>query len=162
MSQLDQIESEYQTEGDFNEDDSNMEDAGVADVAETPQTMSLAPSDSQDASGESTRASTPTENRAEDAAADIRILNPFEKDETPDDVTMKDIGNEKKSPAGAADDFGNLRVLSWPSSTVIDPGSSPWKAGTPKSEPMDYASDPQKAEDLLRANDPDSPLFYKP
>lgn len=52
--------------------------------------------------------------------------------------------------------------MSWPSSTVIDPGSSPWKAGETKEEPMDYVSDPKKLEELLRVNDPESPDLYKP
>lgn len=140
-----------------------MEDA---DVADTPRTMSLAPSDSQGASEESTRASTPTENRAEDAAADVNFLDPFGKDgvadDVADDVTMKDVGVEKKSPADTANELGNLKVVSWPSSTVIDPGSSPGKPRRTEHETVDYASDPQKLEELLRVNDGNSPNVYKP
>ena len=155
----DQIEINAQTRADFSDEDSAMEDVGT--IADTPRTMSFAPSDSQDASEESTRASTPTENRTEDAPAVPDSLKPFEQDDVADDITMKDAGPEKNSPAGAADGFDNTKVLSWPSSTIIDPDSSPWKVGKTKDEPVVYASDPQKFEELLRLNDPDCPDLYK-
>lgn len=149
----DQIEIESQTEAGSNDEDSTMEDAGT--VPKTPGTMSLALSDSQAASEESTRASTPTENRTEDVPA-------FERDDVADDVTMKDLGPEKAILAGTADEFRNPKAASLPSSTVIHPSSPPWKAGKTKQEPVDYASDPQKLEELLRLNEPDSSDLYKP
>ncbi|CAD6581792.1 MAG: hypothetical protein ASARMPREDX12_000668 [Alectoria sarmentosa] len=156
----DQIEIKAQTRADFSDEDSAMEDVGT--IADTPRTMSFAPSDSQDASEESTRASTPTENCTEDVSAVPDSLKHFEQDDVADDITMKDAGPEKISPVGAADGFDNTKVLSWPSSTIIDPDSSPWKSEKTEEEPVDYASDPQKLEELLRFNDPDRPELYKP
>ena len=157
MSRPDQIEVESQIEAESNEEDSTMED--VENGTNTPRTISVAPSDSQGASEESTRASTPTENCAEDVPADIDSLKPFEQEDVADDVTMKDAGPRQNGPAGAADE---LRVVSWPSSTVIDPGSSPWMVEQTREKPFDYVSDPQKVEELLRDNETDSPDFYKP
>lgn len=160
MSQPDQTEVGSRTEANSNDEDSTMEDVGM--VADTPRTMSFAPSESQDASEESTRASTPTENRADDVPADIDSFKPFEHDNVADDITMKDVGPEENIPGGAGGNLDNPKVVSWPSSTVIDPGSSPWKARKTKEGPVDYASDPQKLEELLRLSDPDLPDLYKP
>ena len=151
--QSDQTEVDSQTEADSNDEDSTMEE--VVTIADTPRTVSFAPSDSQDASEESTRASTPTENRSQDMPADLDSLKPFESDDIADDVTMKDLGPIENSPASAADGFGNSKVVSWPSSTVIDPGSSPWKVGTTKVRVAEDGSGPQYLDDLLRLNDPE-------
>lgn len=156
MSRPDQIEVESDIEADSNEEDSTMEDVEIS--TNTPGTTSLAPSDSQGASEESTRASTPTENRAEDVPADIDSLKPFEQEDVADDVTMKDVGPRQTGPAGAADEFSSPKAV-WPSSTVIDPGSSPWKLEKTKEKPFDYASDSQKLEELLQDNETDSPGF---
>ena len=137
-----------------------MEDVGG--VAGTPRTVSLARSDSQDALEASTRASTLTENRAEHLPTDIDFLKPSKQDDTADDVTMKDVSPDKDSPAGAADEFANQKVVPWPSTTVIDPGSLLWKAGKTKGDPVDDGSDTQNTEELLRLNHPDSPDLYKP
>lgn len=140
-----------------------MEDVGI--ITGTPGTTSVARSDSQVVSEESTRASTPTEIRIEDVPADIGSLKPFEQEDVADDVTMRDIKPEKKSSAGTTDDFRNPNVVSWPSSTVINSGALralPWKARKTEQEPVDYASDPQKLEELFRLNDSDSPDLYKP
>lgn len=75
---------------------------------------------------------------------------------------MKDIGSRRNEPACAVNEFRNPKVVSWPSKTVIDPGSSPWKAGKTNKEVLDYASDPEKPEELLRLNNPDSADFSKP
>lgn len=137
-----------------------MEDVGI--IAATTRTMSLAPSDSQDASEESTRASTPTENQIEEVPATIDSLEPFVQDDVADDVTTRDVDCEEKLSAGATDEFHNPKAISRPSSTVIDPGTSPWKAAKTEQEPVDYASDPQKLEELLRLRDADSPDLYNP
>lgn len=128
-----QIAVEPQTEADSKDEDSTMED--VVTIPETP----LAPSDSRDPSEDSTRASTPTDNRAGDLPSQIDSSKPFEQDDVTDDVTMKDVHLEKDSPAAGTDELANLKVVSWPSSTVIDPGSSPWGAGKAKEETVDYA-----------------------
>lgn len=160
VSRPDQNEVESQVEADSNDEDSTMEDA--ENGTNTPQTMSVAPFDSRNASEESTRASTPIENCDEDVPADIDSLKPFEQEDVADDVTMKDVGPGQNGPAGAADEFSKPTVVSWPSSTVIDPGSSPWKVEKTKEKPFDSVSDPQKLEGLLRDNETDSPDFYKP
>ena len=154
----DQIEVESRVEANTNDEDSTMED--IEAVVETPGTVSLAPSDSQDASESSTRASTPTENRAEHVSTDF--LKPSELNDVSDDVTMKDFGPGNVSPTGAADEHANIKVVSWPSSTVTDPSSLPWKAGKTEGDPLDYGSESQKLEELLRLNDPNSPDLYKP
>lgn len=97
----DQTEVESQEEENSDDEDSTMEDVGF--VAETPQTMDLAPSDSQNASEASTRASNPTDNRAECVSADSDSLKIFEHDDVADDITMKDVGPRKNGPASAAD-----------------------------------------------------------
>ncbi len=153
----DQSEAESRTEVDSNDEDSTMED-----VVTTPRTTRSAPSDSQDASEPSTRASTPTENRAESVPNDCDSLKPFEQDERADDVTMKDVCLREDGPAGTAEDFSNPKVVSWHSSTVIDPDSSPWKAGKTKEEPVDYVSNPRKPEGLLRFHDPEAPDLHSP
>lgn len=153
----DQSEVESQAEADSKYEDSAMEDAEISIY-----TGSLAPSDSQDASEESTRASTPTENRVDSAPAEIDSLKTFEPGDVADDVTMKDVGPRQNEPAGATDEFRNPKVVSWPSSTVIDPGSSPWKAEKTKEEIVDYGSDSQKLEELLRVHETDSPKIHKP
>lgn len=127
-----------------------MEDVEIG--ADT-RTRSLAPFDSQEASEESTRASTPTENRAEDVAADTNSRKPSEQEDVADDVTMKDVDPRKNS---------DPKVVSWPSSTVIDPGSSPWKTEKTEQEPLDYVSDRQKIDELLRFDGSNSPDFYEP
>ena len=151
MSRPDQIEVESRIEADSNDEDSTMEDAEIS--ADTPQTRSLAPFDSQEASEESTQASTPTENRAEDVAADTHSRKPSEQEDVADDVTMKDVDPRKNS---------DPKVVSWPSSTVIDPGSSPWKTEKTEQGPLDYVSDRQKIDELLRFNGSNSPDLYEP
>lgn len=160
MSQPDQIGVEPQTEAESNYQDSTMEDVGT--IAETPRTMSLAPSDSQEPSEESTRASTPTDNRAEDVSAQMNSSKHVEQEHVADDITMRDVYPEMNSAAGTADEHPNPKVVSWPSSTVIDPGSSPWRVGTTKEEPADPASDPQKLEELFRISDSESHDLVKP
>lgn len=71
-----QIAVASQTEAESNDEDSTMED--VANTTDTPLTMSFPPSDTQDASEGSTRASTPTDNRVEDAPAGMHSLKSFE------------------------------------------------------------------------------------
>lgn len=155
----DHVEVESQTGADSNDEDSTTEEMEI--IADTPRTMSFAPSYSQGASDESTRASTPTENCAEDVPADMKNQKPLKQEDIADDVTMKDVSGDRKPPAGAADELGNLKVVSWPSGTVIDPGSSPWKEGKTKEATVDIVSDPQKLGNLLRLNDPNSPEFYE-
>ena len=157
VSRPDQSEVESQVEADSKDEDSTMEDPEISTY-----TGSLAPSDSHDASEESTRASTPTESRADNTPAEVDSLKPFEQEDVADDVTMKDVGPRQSEPAGAADEVRNPKVMSWPSSTVIDPGSSPWKAEKTKEEIVDYGSDPQKLEELLRIHETDSPEIHKP
>ena len=137
-----------------------MEDGGI--ITDASRDISVAHSDSRNASEESTRASTPTEIRIEDAPADIGSLKPLEQEDVSDDVTMRDTKPEKKLMAGTTDELRNPEVVSWPSSTVIDPGTWPWKARKTGQEPVDYASDPQKLEELFRLNESDSPDLYKP
>ena len=156
----DQIEVKPQIEADSNEEDSSME--GIEISTNTPGTVSVAPSESQEASEESTRASTPTENRAEDVPADIDSLKPFEQEDVADDVTMKDVGPRQNGPAGAADEFSDPRVVSRPSGTVIYPGSSPWRVDQSKEKPFDYVPGPQKLEELPSNNETDSPDLYQP
>ena len=153
----DQSEVESRAEVDSNDEDSAMED-----VVTTPRTISLTPSDTQDPSEPSTRASTPTENRAEYVPNDNDSFKPWEQDERAEDVTMKDFGPRKVGSSGTAEDFGNPKVVSWPSSTVIDPGSSPWKAGKTEEEPVGYVSNPQKLEGPLRVYDLEAPDSHSP
>lgn len=148
MSRPDQIEVASQAEADSKDQDSTMDDVEIS---------TYTPSDSQDPSEESTLASTLAENRAENAPAEIDSLKPFEQEDVADDVTMKDVGPRQNEPAGAGDRFSDPKVVSWPSSTVIDPGSSPWKAEKTNEEIVDYGSDPQKLEELLRIHETDSP-----
>ena len=149
MSQPDQTEAQPQTEC-SNDEDSTMEDVENVD---TPRTM-FTPSESQDASEESTRASTPTENRAERVYEDVKSLNRFEHSNVDDDVTMKDADPERNTPGAAADDLGGLKFAANPPSTVIDSISSPWKAKKPKEEVVVHHSDSEK-DDLLRFHDTD-------
>ena len=128
-----------------------MEDVGVVD---TPQTMSFAPSESQYASEQSTRASTPTEHRAEQVCEDVNSLNQFEQNNVDDDVTMRDADPEKNPSGAAADDLGRLKFAANLPSTVNDSISSPWKAKNHKGEIVVHHSDPEKDE-LLRFNDVD-------
>ena len=153
MSQSDQTEVQPQTEEFSNDEDSTMEDVGIVD---TPRTMSFAPSESQDASEESTRASTPTENRADQISEDINSLNHIEHNNVDDDVTMKDADPEKNLLGAAADNLGGLKFAASPPTAVIDSVSSPLKAKNPKEEIVvhHYHSDPEK-DDLLRFNDAD-------
>lgn len=136
-------------EADPNDEDSFMEDAKIN--ADTPQT-SLAASDSQFPSEESTRASTPTDSRAEDVPINNLAFKPLEHgdvaDDVADDVTMKDVDQKARSPKKAPDGLGTSQVVSWPSNVVIDPGSSPGKAGQSKLEPVDYDDGPQSLENL--------------
>ena len=158
MSQPDQVEVEAPSEADQNDVDSTMEDVGI--IFDTPRT-SLATVDSRGALEESTRASTPTEIYAKDVPADIHSPKPPANDGDADDVTMKDCGLGKGTPARAADEYSNLKIVSWPLNPVIDPGSSPWEAGKSKEEFVHYGSDHQKLEELLQTDDPDAPV-YKP
>lgn len=138
-----------------------MEDLETA--RDTPGTISFAASGSQDASGKSTRASTPTENRAKGVLTDAMSLEEPSEQDGVTDVTMGDVVPETKLPAGAANDFGNSKVLTWPSGTAIDSGPSPpWKAGRTKDEPFSDISDPRKLEELLQFDEPDSPSLYRP
>lgn len=123
-------------------------------VVDTPRTMSFTPSESQDASEESTRASTPIENRAEQMSGNINSLKQFEHSNDDDDVTMKDADPEKNNLGAAAVDFGGLMVAAEPPRTVIDSGSSPWKAKNSREEVVVHHSDDEK-EALLRFNDTD-------
>ena len=157
VSKPDQVEVEAPSEADQNDVDSAMEDVGI--IVDTPRT-SLATVDSRGALEESTRASTPTEIYAKDVPADIHSLKPPENDGDADDVTMKDCGLRKGSPARAADEYG--KIVSWPLNPVIDPGSSPWEVGKSKEEFVDYGSDHRKLEELLQTDDPDAPNLYKP
>lgn len=157
--QLAQSEAEGRVEADPNDEDSTMED--VANLVDTPRT-SIAISDSQDASEESTRASTPTENRPENAPADVYAPKPFDYDDVADDVTMRDLGHRIRSPTSAANDLGTSKVVSWPSSAVIDPGSSPGKLGKLKEEFVEYGTDPHELEELFQTGDPDRPNLFKP
>ena len=162
VSNPDQVEVEAPSEADQNDVDSTMEDVGI--IVDTPRT-SLATVDSRGALEESTRASTPTEICAKDVPADLDSLKPPENDGDADDVPMKDCGLRKGSPARAADEYGNLKIVSWPLNSVIDPGSSPWEAGKSKEEFVefvDYGSDRRKLEELLQTDDPDAPNLYKP
>ena len=149
-SRPDQIKVDPQVEADSVDEDSIMED--VENVVDTPQTNA---SESQLASEESTRASTPSE---EDVPPEIYTVEPSGRSDIADDVTMKDLGVKKSPPAGTTDEVGSLKVVSWPLETVIDPGSSPWKTEKPKEEILDFDSDPQKFEEFY-GNDPDSPIF---
>ena len=128
-----------------------MEDVGIVD---TPQSMSLAPSESQGASEQSTRASTPTEHRAEQVCEDVNSLNQFEQNNIDDDVTMRDADPEKNPLGAAADDLDRLNFAANLPSTVNDSVSSPWKAKNPREEVVVHHSDPEKDE-LLRFNDVD-------
>lgn len=136
-----------------------MEDVGIP--VDTPRT-SIAKSDLQDASENSTRACTPTENRAEDAPADIYAPQLFVNDDVADDVTMRDLGYKIRSPTTAANELGASKVVSWPSSAVIDPGSSPGRLGKIKEEFVEYGADPHELEELFQTGDPDRPNLYKP
>lgn len=158
-NQPDQSEVEARIEADPNDEDSAMEDVG--NPVNTPRT-SIAMSDSQDASEESTRASTPTENRAEDAPADIYTPKSLDYDDDDDDVTMRDPGPKIRSTTTAAKEVGTKKVVSWPSNAVIDPGSSPGQLGKIKEEFVDYDPDPHELEELFQTGDPDRPSLYKP
>ena len=161
MSQPDQVKVEDHKEAESNDEDSTMEDAGS--TVDTLRTQSFALSDSQDASEKSTRASTPTETCTEDVSADLGSLKHREQDNVADDVTMKDIGAEKAPPAETADEFGNLKVVPWPSGNVIDTGTSLWKEEKMKETPMvEYDPDYHKFEDIVALNHPDAPHLYKP
>ena len=137
-------------ETDLNYEDSIMEDATIN--AETPQ-PSLAASDSQCPSQESTRASTPTENGAEDVSANNFAFKSLKNHNAADDVTMKDLDLKEREPTGAQDDLSSTKIVSWPSSAVIDPGSSPGKVGKIKEEFVDYAADQQDTDELLQRDD---------
>ena len=118
-------------------------------------TTSRAASYSQAVSEESTRASTPTEVRAGDISADSLTRPLLQNDDDADDVTMKDTNQTKSSPTGVRDDLSNSKVVSWPSATVIDPGSSPWMEKKPQEEFVDYENPPA-------FYDPDEIRLYKP
>ena len=146
-------------EADPNDQDSFMEDATIN--ADTPQT-SLAASDSQCPSEESTRAPTPTDSRAEDVPINNLAFTILEHDDVADDVTMKDVDQKVRSPTKAPDDFGTSQVVSWPPNAVIDPGSSPGKEGRSKWEPVDYDAEPQHFEELDQTDDLYPPNVYRP
>lgn len=146
-------------EADPNDEDSNMED--VAILVDTPRT-SIAMSDSQDASEESTRPFTPTENRAEDPPSYIYTPKPLDCDDVADDVTMRDLRPKIRSTATAANKLGTTKVVSWPPNAVIDPGSSPGQLGKIKEEFVDFDADPHELEELFQTGDPDRPNLYKP
>lgn len=154
VSQPDQIKADPQIEADSNDEDSIMDD--VENVVDTPQTNA---SESQLASEESTRASTPSEGHAEEVPPEIYTVEPSARSDIADDVTMKDLGVQKSPSAGTVDEVGNLKAFPWPSGNAIDP---PWKAGKNNEEFVDYASDPKKLEELLHSNDLHSPDLYKP
>ena len=154
MSRPDQMGVESRMKADSHDEDSIMEDVTIS--ADTPQT-SLAASDSQCPSEESTRASTPTDSRAEDVPINNLVFKPLEHDDVADDVTMKDVDQKVRSPTKAPDDFGTSQVVSWPSNAVIDPGSSPGKARQSEWESVDYDAGPQDFEEHLF-----SPNLYRP
>ena len=154
-NQSDQLEVEARVKADPNDEDSIMEDVGI--IVDTPRT-SIAMSDSQDASEESTRASTPTESRAQGAPADTYPLKPSDNDDIADDVTTRDLGHNMKSPTRV----GDSKAFPWPSSAVIDPGSSTGKSEKVEEEFVDYDTDAQKLEELLQIGDPDPHNLYKP
>ncbi len=150
MSQPDQFKIESQEEADSYDEDSIMEDVGSLDET--------AASDSQVPSEDSTRASTPTENHLEDVSANIHISQPSEKTDIADDVTTRALRLPKSSAAGTTDEFGSLKVVSWPSGTVIDPGTSPWKTKNGKEGSVDsLPNDTIKIRELLHTDDTDSP-----
>ena len=159
MSRPDQIGVESRMKADPNEEDSIMEEVTIN--ADTPQT-SLAASDSQCPSKESTRASTPTDNRAEDVPINNLVFKPLEHDDVADDVTMRDVDQKMRSPTKAPDDFGTSQPVSWPPNAVIDPGSSPGKARQSEWEPVDYDGGPQNLEELVKTDDLFSPDLYRP
>ena len=141
-------------EADPNDEDSLMEDATIN--ADTPQT-SRAAFDSQCPSEESTRASTPTDSHAEHVPINNLAFEPLEHDDVADDITMRDVDQKANSPKKAPDEFGTSQVVSWPPPTaVIDPGSSPGKAGQSEVEPVDYDAEPQSLDYLS------SPDVYRP
>ena len=158
MSRPDKIDVESRMVADPNEEDSIMEDA--TPNADTPQT-SLTASDSQCPSEESTRASTPTDSRVEDVSINSLAFKPLEQDDVADDVTMRDVDQKLRSPTKAPDDFSTSQVVSWPSIAVIDPGSSPGKAGQNKWESVDYDAGPENFEELAQT-DLYSPKLYRP
>ena len=151
MSQSDQTEAQPQTEVYSDDEDSTMEDAGIVN---TSRTMSFAPSESQDASEQSTRASTPTEHRAEQVCEDVISHNQFEQNNVDDDVTMRDADPERNPLGAAAVDLGRLKFAANLPSTVNDSISLPWKAKNPKEEIVVHHADAEK-EELLRFNDTD-------
>ena len=146
-------------EADPNEEDSTMEDATIN--ADTPQT-SLAASDSQCSSQESTRAPTPTDSRTKDAAINNLAFKNLEHDDVADDVTMKDVDQKVGSPTKAPDDLDNSQVFSWPPNAVNDPGSSPGKARQSKWETVDYDTEHQNFERLVQTDDLYPPNVYRP
>ena len=159
MSRPDQIDVESRMVADPNEEDSIMEDVTIN--ADTPQT-SLTASDSQCPSQESTRASTPTDSRVEDVSINSLAFKPLEQDDVADDVTMRDVDQKVRSPTKAPDGFSTSQVVSWPTNAVIDPGSSPGKAGQNKWETVDYDAGPENFEELVQTDDDFSPKLYRP
>lgn len=159
MSQPDQIGDESRMEADPNDEDSIMDDAMFN--ADTPQT-SLAAFDSQCPSKESTRASTPTDSRAEDGSINNLDFKPLEPDDIADDVTMKDLDPKVGSSTKAPDEFSTSQLVSWPSNAVTKPGSSPGKAGQSKLEVVDYDAGPQNFEELVQTDDLYSPNLIRP
>ena len=144
-------------EADPHDGDSIMDDAMIN--PDTPQT-SLAAFDSQYPSEESTQASTPTESRAEDGPINDIAFKTLEYDDIADDVTMKDHDQEVGSRPKAPDDFSTSH--SGPPIAVIDPGSSPGKAGQSKMEAVDYDTEPQNFEELVGTDDLYSPNLCRP
>ena len=147
-------------EADPNEEDSTMEDATIN--ADTPQT-SLAASDSQCSSQESTRAPTPTDSRIKDAAINNNLaFKNLEHDDVADDVTMKDVDQKVTSPTKALDEFGASQSFSWPSNTIFDPGSSLGKAGQREWKTVDHDTEPEIFEGQVQTDDMYPPNEYRP
>ena len=142
---------------DSTDEDSTMDDAGF--VPDTPRTASIALSDSQVASEESTRASTPTENRIGGSPSDVVTLKAIGDGGVADDATMRGIGAPQRPVSSDTGKSSNLKAIPWPSGTVIDPGTSPWKAKKLKEEGVDFASDAEQREGLLYLGDQD---MYEP
>ena len=147
MSRPDQSNVESRLEAEPNDEDSVMEDATINDNPDTPQTIS-------------TRASTPTDSRAENVPNNDLAFKPSENDDDADDVTMKNLDQEVRSTTQAADDLGTSQPASWPPFASIDRGSTPGQAGQSKWKPVNYEAEPQNLEELVQADDVYSTNLY--
>lgn len=125
--------------------DSIMTDVDIVD--DTPQTRSLAQSESLNASEDSTRPSTPTGVPFGRPAVDSRTPTAIDPNDANDDIQMVDVSPVKDRPAELSSGFSKPSMPSWHPNTNV------------KTVREEYATDPFKLQKPLDSGDPE---VYEP